>query len=193
MSSSAYQQSSNGRVDYLEIDPANRLLWKMNRQRISFEALRDAVLQASGQLDLTLGGRSVRIEEHPTSSRRTIYGFIDRQNPPPFFRVFDFANPDTHCPERYENIVPQQSLYLMNSPFILDQSKKISQIAAKHAPFGQARVKVLYHRIFQRDPKAIEIVDALRFANAAPKEGQSKVFNQLAQILFLSNEIRFLA
>ena len=192
MSSSTYQQSSNGRVEYLEIDPANRLLWKMNRQRLSFEGLRDAVLQASGQLDLTLGGRPVRIEVHPTSNRRTIYGFIDRQNLPSVFRVFDFANPDTHCPERYENIVPQQALYLMNSPFILDQSERLSQIAAKHAPFGQARVKVLYHRMFQRDPKAIEIVDALRFVNAAPKEGQSKVFNQLAQILFLSNEFRFL-
>ena len=80
----------------------------------------------------------------------------------------------------------------MNSPFILDQSKKISQIAAKQAPFEQARVKVLYHRIFQRDPKAIEIVEALRFVNAAPKGGQSKIFNQLAQILYLSNEFRFI-
>jgi hypothetical protein len=192
MSSSTYRQSSNGRVDYLEIDPANRLLWKMNRQRISFEALRDTVLQASGQLDLTLGGRPVKIEVHPTSNRRTIYGFIDRQNLPPFFRVFDFANPDTHCPERYENIVPQQSLYLMNSPFILDQSKKVSQMVAKHAPFGQARVKVLYNRMLQRDPKATEIVDALRFINAAPEDGQSKAFSQLAQILFLSNEFRYL-
>ena len=80
----------------------------------------------------------------------------------------------------------------MNSPFILDQSKKISQIAAKHAPFGQARVKVLYHRIFQRDPKAIEIVESLRFVNASPEGGQSKAFSQLAQILFLSNEFRYL-
>ena len=192
MSSSTYQQSSNGRVGYLEIDPSNRLLWKMNRQRLSFEALRDAVLQVSGQLDLTLGGRPVRIEVHPTSNRRTIYGFIDRQNLPPFFRVFDFANPDTHCPERYENIVPQQSLYLMNSPFILDQSKKTSQLVAENADFEQAQIKVLYHRMLQRDPEAIEIVDALRFVNASPEGGQSKAFSQLAQILFLSNEFRYL-
>ena len=192
MSSSTYQQSSNGRVGYLEIDPSNRLLWKMNRQRLSFEALRDAVLQVSGQLDLTLGGRSVRIEVHPTSNRRTIYGFIDRQNLPPFFRVFDFANPDTHCPERYENIVPQQSLYLMNSPFILDQSKKTSQLVDENADFEQAQIKVLYHRMLQRDPEAIEIVDALRFVNASPEGGQSKAFSQLAQILFLSNEFRYL-
>jgi len=192
MSSSTYQQSSNGRVGYLEIDPSNRLLWKMNRQRLSFEALRDAVLQVSGQLDLTLGGRPVRIEGHPASNRRTIYGFIDRQNLPPFFRVFDFANPDTHCPERYENIVPQQSLYLMNSPFILDQSKKTSQLVAENADFEQAQIKVLYHRMLQRDPEAIEIVDALRFVNASPEGGQSKAFSQLAQILFLSNEFRYL-
>ena len=134
----------------------------------------------------------MRIEVHPTSNLRTIYGFIDRQNLPPFFRVFDFANPDTHCPERYENIVPQQSLYLMNSPFILDQSKKTSQLVAENADFEQAQIKVLYHRMLQRDPEAIEIVDALRFVNASPEGGQSKAFSQLAQILFLSNEFRYL-
>ena len=192
MSSSTYQQASNGRVEYFKSDPANRLLWKMNRHRLSFEALRDTVLQVSGQLDLTLGGRPVRIDMHPTLNRRTLYAFIDRQNLPSVFRVFDFANPDTHCPKRYKNTVPQQSLYLMNSPFILDQSRKLSEAAARRAPVEQARIEVLYQRMFQRDPKPVEIEDSLQFVNASPEDGGTKVFGQLAQILFLSNEFRFL-
>jgi hypothetical protein len=191
MLSATYQQASNDRAECFGADPGNRLLWKMNRQRVSFEGLRDTILQASGQLDLALGGRPVKIDVHPTPNRRTLYGFIDRQNLPSVFRTFDFANPDTHCPERYENIVPQQALYLMNSPFISDQSKKVSALAAKRAPGGQARVKVLYQSLFQREPGPLELVDALNFLKRAEPVGKQMAFTQLAQVLFLSNEFRF--
>ena len=62
MISATYQQASDNRPAFVKIDPANRLLWKMNRQRISFEALRDTVLQASGDLDLEIGGRPEKIQ-----------------------------------------------------------------------------------------------------------------------------------
>lgn len=192
MFSATYRQASNDRAECLGVDPNNRFLWKMSRQRISFEALRDAILQSSGQLDLTLGGRPVRIDAHPTPRRRTLYGFIDRQNLPAVFRTFDFANPDTHCPKRYENIVPQQALFLMNSPFLSDQSRKVSKLAAEKTSVGQARVKVLYQVIFQREPKPVEIVDALKFIEEAKVSDKEKAFSQLAQVLFLSNEFRFI-
>jgi hypothetical protein len=191
MLSATYQQTSNDRGECVDADPGNRLLWKMNRQRISFEGLRDTILQASDQLDLAIGGRPVKIDVHPAPNRRTLYGFIDRQNLPSVFRTFDFANPDTHCPERYENIVPQQALYLMNSPFISDQSEKLSTLAAKRAPAGQARVKVLYQSLFQREPKPLELVDALNFIKNAETTDKQMAFAQLAQVLFLSNEFRF--
>ncbi|MDG2213310.1 MAG: DUF1553 domain-containing protein, partial [Verrucomicrobiota bacterium] len=191
MLSATYQQASNDRAECFGADPGNRLLWKMDRQRVSFEGLRDTILQASGQLDLALGGRPVNIDVHPAPNRRTLYGFIDRQNLPSVFRTFDFANPDTHCPERYENIVPQQALYLMNSPFISDQSKKVSALAAKRAPRGQSRVKVLYQSLFQREPEPLELVDALNFLKSAEPVGKQMAFTQLAQVLFLSNEFRF--
>ena len=192
MLSATYQQVSNDRAEYLEVDPDNRFLWKMNRQRISFEGLRDAILQASGQLDLTLGGRPVRIDTHPTPRRRTLYGFIDRQNLPAVFRTFDFANPDTHCSGRFENIVPQQALFLMNSPFLSDQSQKASKLAAERTSAAQARVKVLYQSLFQREPKSVEIVDALKFIEEGEVSDREKAFSQLAQVLFLSNEFRFI-
>ena len=91
----------------------------MNRKRLDFEALRDALLAASGQLDPTRrrDRRSICCDQ-PWPTRRTIYGRIDRQNLPNMFRTFDFASPDTHSPQRFTTTVPQQALYLMNSPFV---------------------------------------------------------------------------
>jgi len=189
--SATYQQVSSDRTDYLRVDPANMLLWKMKRQRLAFETLRDGILRASGQLDLTLGGRPVNIAKHPTTPRRTLYGFIDRQNLPALFRTFDFANPDAHCPERFENTVPQQALFLMNSPFLTAQSDKLREFAVKRAPLGQARVKVLYQKVFQRNPTDAEISEAIKFLNAGSEKEQNEAFSQLAQVLLLSNEFGF--
>ena len=99
------------------LDPSNRLLWQMNRRRLDFEAMRDSVLAVSGNLNLRQRGRSEKIENKPNANRRTIYGFIDRQNLPSLFRTFDFAGPDTTCGRRFTTTIPQQSLYLLNSPF----------------------------------------------------------------------------
>src|SRR5262249_42157850 len=75
-------------------DPDNRLLSHQNRQRLDFESLRDSLLWASGRLDLKVGGAPVEIATPPFSTRRSVYGFIDRQNLPGLFRTFDFASPD---------------------------------------------------------------------------------------------------
>ena len=64
------------------------------------------------------GHRSAR----RSRARRTVYGFIDRQNLPGLFRTFDFASPDAHSPQRFTTTVPQQALFLMNSPFVVEQA-----------------------------------------------------------------------
>ena len=62
----------------------------------------------------------------PYSKRRAVYGFIDRQNLPGLFRTFDFASPDTHSPQRYTTTVPQQALFMMNSPFVIEQARALA-------------------------------------------------------------------
>ena len=69
-----------------------------------------------------MGGPSVSLTDAPFSTRRSVYGFIERQNLPAFFRTFDFANPNTHTPERPQTTAPQQALFLMNSPFAIEQA-----------------------------------------------------------------------
>ncbi len=60
--------------------------------------MRDAMLAVAGQLDLTMGGRPAELTKEPFSLRRAVYGYIDRQDLPGLYRVFDLASPDQSCP-----------------------------------------------------------------------------------------------
>ncbi len=71
MLSETYRQSSRDDESKRHIDPENRLLWCMNRQRLEFEPMRDAMLFVADKLDLRVGGRPVDIDEAPSASRCT--------------------------------------------------------------------------------------------------------------------------
>ncbi len=163
--SQVYRQRSEVGAELLTRDPDNELLTHMNRRRRDFEGLRDAVLAVSGQLDSTVGGQSVQITERPFPTRRTVYAFIDRQNLPGLFRAFDFAGPDTHAPKRYETDVPQQALFLMNSPFILEQATKL--VEAVDHPDPQERVRRIFQRILARQPSVAEVDLAIQYVSGA--------------------------
>jgi hypothetical protein len=188
--SSTYQQSSQASAP--GNDPENLLLARMNRGRLDFEALRDSMLFVSGQLDTTVHGRSVDLGKTPYSRRRTVYGFIDRQNLPGMFRTFDFAGPDTHSPMRFSTTVPQQALFLMNHPFVVEQVKKLvarPEIAAMEP--GDGRVQALYRLVLGRSAKPEELILAREFlANPEPAD-KLNPWEQLAQVLVLSNEFVF--
>jgi hypothetical protein len=194
--SSVYQQSSDDRPEAGAADPENRLLWRANRRRLEFEPLRDAMLAVSGQLDRTLGGRPVEIAKAPYSKRRTLYGFIDRQDLPDMFRVFDFASPDVSTEQRPTTTVPQQALFAMNSPFVLDQARSLAARANEPAPNDpETRIAALYRLALSRQPRADEQAKALEFITAQqakPTEpGQLSPWELLAQVLLLTNEFAF--
>src|SRR5436190_23318958 len=162
--SNTYQQSSDGEGRYSQIDPDNRLLWKMNRQRLDFEEMRDSLLALAGKLDFTEGGHAVDIVGESFSPRRTIYGFVERQNHPNMFRTFDFASPDTTSPQRFATTVPQQALFLMNSPFVVQQARTLAGRAEiKASSHPEDRIRRLYEVAFQRQPEPDELKLALRF------------------------------
>lgn len=160
MLSSVYQQSSESGAEgkAFLVDPENRLLWKQNRQRLDFEALRDSLLAVSGKLDSTVGGPAVELTKSPFPTRRTVYGFIDRQNLQGLYRAFDFASPDTSSAQRYNTTVPQQSLFMMNSPFVVEQAKALAQRQEiVSAPSIPAKIRAVYRIVFERDPAPDEI------------------------------------
>ena len=98
----------------------------MNRRRLEFEAARDMLLSAADRLDTQMGGRPVDLTAANYSRRRAVYGFIDRQDLPGMFRVFDIASPDQSSARRSRTTIPQQALFLMNSPFVVDQSRALA-------------------------------------------------------------------
>jgi hypothetical protein len=162
--SSAYQQSSEGDPRFFAKDPENRLLWKQNRQRLDLEALRDSVLYTAGRLDTKIGGPAVELTTAPFTTRRTVYGFIDRQNLQGLYRTFDFASPDTSSAQRYHTMVPQQALFMMNSPFIVEQAQQLAQNAELMAqPEAASRVRWIYRRLYGRAPGPDELALAIAF------------------------------
>ena len=185
--SSTYRQASTETPDGRAIDPENRRYWRMHRRRLEFESLRDAILCASGQLDRTIGGRAVEISKPPYSSRRSIYSFIDRQDLPNLFRVFDLASPDQSNERRPRTTVPQQALYLMNSPFIWEQAGKLAQqiTTANH---DQAVLEI-YRFVLRRSPEAEELQLAQAFLSSHDDPATAR--QELAQLLFMTNEFLF--
>jgi hypothetical protein len=164
-----YQQTTTDNPRYAQIDPYNRLLWRANIQRLEFEALRDSLLAIGGSLDATIGGRPIDLERNLEATRRTIYGIVDRQDLLDAFVNFDFANPDMVNGKRYETSVPQQALFLMNSPIVIEQAKKLVALDDfQDCTNDTQRIEFLYDRIYQRKPQPTEIQLGLDFVSQSP-------------------------
>jgi hypothetical protein len=197
--SSTYRQSSLDRPDCRRVDPENRLLWRFPRRRLDLEAMRDALLCVSGRLDSRMGGRPADVAGDPANGRRTVYGLVDRQSLPGVFRAFDFASPDQSAERRPRTTVPQQALFSMNAPFVIEQAKSVaSRRDVMAAGSADERIGRLYQTILGRAPEPEELKAATRFLTpdksapaAATPESQLSRFQQLAQVLFMTNEMLF--
>jgi mono/diheme cytochrome c family protein len=173
-------------------DPDNRLLSHQNRQRLDFEALRDSLLWASGRLDTKAGGAPVEITTPPFAARRSVYGFIDRQNLPGLFRTFDFASPDSSTPQRHVTTVPQQALFLMNGPFVVQQAKALAaQPDVTACTDAGERIAYLYRLLYGRPPDADEAALGRRFVESAGTEKALSPWEKYCQVLLMSNEFAF--
>ena len=191
--SGAYQQDSKSTKKGIELDPTNEYLWRYNVQRLDFESIRDTFLSVSGKLDTTMYGPSVQIVDRNTQRggnrygadtssannnayRRTVYAMIDRAALPEMFNTFDFANPDMTTGERMMTTVPQQALFMMNGPFVVEQVKAIlDREDVKSKTDAEAKVRYLFDLLYQREPNAKEIHLAKDFIAQAMEEETSKV------------------
>ena len=167
--SSTYQQDSQLNPAGLAADPDNKLLWHYGLHRLDFEEIYDSLLAIAGTLDPTLGGRPVTPASTSFGKRRALYFLIDRRNPPELLMQFDFPNPDTPSGKRFTTTVPQQALFLMNSPLVIETARKLT-----HRPDftrferDEDRVSLLYMAIFQRPPTAEEIKLGLAYVQSNP-------------------------
>jgi mono/diheme cytochrome c family protein len=172
MLSHVYHEGIYTVPSFEQIDPENRLLWRANIRRLDFEATRDSLLVFSGKLDQTVGGKPINLTDEPYSYRRSVYGYIDRGNLPELMANFDFSDPDMPNSKRTTTIVPQQALFLMNSPMSVDVARKIvARPEVANAGDDLGRIIAIYRIIFQRPPKPEEIQIAYQFVGQEARTG----------------------
>jgi hypothetical protein len=190
--SNTYQQASDDRPECRKVDMENRLLWRAQRRRLDFEAMRDALLAVSGRLDRKPLGRPVDVANDAQNRRRTVYGLVDRQSLPGLFRAFDFAVPDASVERRPQTSVPQQALFGMNNPFVVEQATALAA-RVQEAKSDEERVRGLYRLVLARPPESEDMQAALHFLHETEQpSSQLSGVQQLAQVLLLTNEAMFI-
>ena len=196
--SNTYRQASIGNAAQKATDPENRLLSHMNRLRLEYEPLRDSLLFAAGDLDPRMGGKGEDMTNPrpPFSHRRTVYGFIDRQNLPGVLRTFDFASPDATVGMRHATTTPPQALFLMNNAFVVEQARAFAARPDVAGAQGAARIdrmiRIAYGRPAEPDEVALCSAFVKQAAAAANAAGNRlSPWEQYAQVLLEANEFAF--
>jgi hypothetical protein len=179
MLSNTYQQSTEYNQKAAGIDPENRLLWRFNRKRLEGEAVRDAILAVSGELNPKMGGPSIMPDlpqglttrgywkettDEKERSRRSIYVFVKRNLRFPLFQAFDM--PDTHepCARREVTTTAPQALILMNNETILRSAQAFAgRIIKEVGPRSGDQIERAYRLAFGRRPMTEEHHRAMEF------------------------------
>jgi mono/diheme cytochrome c family protein len=152
LTSDAYLASSRDIAANVAIDPENRMFWRMPRQRLEAEAMRDTILATAGSLDRTLGGPNVfpyidpdlfevsskrnwpgKPDSDPSTWRRSVYVFSKRSIRYPLFEAFDQPNLVNSVDRRNRSTVAPQALLLMNNAFVMYQSEQFANRIRREA------------------------------------------------------------
>jgi mono/diheme cytochrome c family protein len=188
LTSAAYQMSSRDVPANVAIDPENRFFWRMARQRLEAEAIRDAILTAAGTLDRTIGGPNVlpyidpdlfeassrrnwlgKPDDDPSTWRRSLYVFSKRSIRYPLFETFDQPNLVNSTDRRNRSVVAPQALILMNNSLVIVQAKKFAERLRQEAgPDTGAQVDRAFHIALGRPPDDNERAKSIAFVRAAP-------------------------
>jgi mono/diheme cytochrome c family protein len=186
MLSATYRMAAIDDAKNSSQDPANRLLWRANlQQRLDAEALRDALLAVSGQLDPTVGGPSLPLTD--TNRRRTIYAQIGRTKLDPVLALFDYPNPNATSEQRMVTVGAMQRLYFMNNSFVALQSKALADRLAASGGDASSRVRLAYRLLFGREPTGAELNLGLAFLEDHIENSQGS-WPQYTQVLLSSAE-----
>lgn len=183
LESATWRQSSLASAGAKARDPQNRLYSHMSPRRLDIESWRDAMLAATGELDLKTGGEPFALED-PKATRRTVYGLVKRRELDEMLRIHDFPDPIAHSSTRTETATPLQQLFSLNSPFIFARSEALAACLA--GTDDATKLQEAYRRLFQREPTIREQELGLAYL----KNGGS--WPNYAQVLLTSNEFLYL-
>jgi hypothetical protein len=199
--SDTYQQSAQVSEEAARLDPDNKLFSRALRQRLEGEAVRDALLAVSGQLNPRMGGpgvvvpglaraaggsRAVPVTADPKEyARRTIYMFSRRNFRDPFLEAFDLPDSNLSCPKRERSTTAPQALALMNAPEAVAAAKALSERLVNEGKTDDERITLAYRLALGRTPSAKELERARAFLKEAPPR-------ELCRALFNLNEFVYL-
>jgi hypothetical protein len=189
-------------------DPDNLLLTHAFRRCLEAEAIRDSILQISGQLDTSVtGGRTInRITQYDngydhtqhSASLPSVYVPFFRNSMLETFEVFDIANPNLVTGRRTTSTLPSQALYLLNSPFILEQSRLAADnfLSTQSGDSGTSELMVTqaWQITLGRQPSGEELETVLQFLQSEPDSPDNSVgrWTSVFQALFASMDFRYL-
>lgn len=207
--SRTYQLGTKHDAKNYEADPDNVLVWRMSPRRLDAEAIRDAVLAASGQIERTpphgsvvanVGegyiGKGIRPAIFNIEARyRSVYLPIVRDFVPDVLSVFDFAEPSLVVAARDTTNVPSQALFMMNSAFVTAQSQALAKRLLGMAQYDCAqRITMAYMLTLSRPPTDAERTraDAYLRSEAQGSLPSEKAWATFSQALFACAEFRYL-
>ena len=203
--SAVYRQPSHLREDAFEMDPENRLLWRFPLRRLDAEALRDAMLAVSGELDRHISGPYVPTqrlpeghvevdEKRPDARRRSVYLQQRRTQVATLLEVFDAPSVVANCTFRNTSTVPLQSLALMNSGFAMARAQAFAQRLQREAGTDtEARIRLAFRWTCGRGSVAQESAASRRFLSAEQQHAalensdNEQAWANFCQMLFASN------
>jgi len=183
-----FQLAATPTVRAREIDPDNRLLTRARVRRLEAEAIRDAMLQASGSLDRTpLGG-----SDNFDTRRRGVYVRLIRNRLDPFLTVFDAPVPASTKGRRDETNVPAQSLTMMNDPFVLSLAERLAKRVRddKNLETAEAQISKMFRLTLNREAAPVELAKAKAYLEDSTAPENS--LRELAQAMFSLKEFIYL-
>lgn len=215
VNSDAYRRSSDfSSPQAMELDPNNLLYWRGSRRRLTVEALRDAMLKVSGELDHRVGGSGIRGKGNADynyahkGTRRSIYQPVFRNSLPDLYEAFDFADSSVSVGKRPRSTVATQALVLMNHPWVVARAKaaaeRFNSLYNPKEKNTSELVESLYLHCFGREPTREELAASLAFlaesrvisdgeVNTSEESTiEPQLLEQLIHTLFASVDFRFL-
>jgi hypothetical protein len=196
--STTYRVSAVADAANLAVDPDNRWLGRSPRRRLEVEPWRDAMLAVSGNLKTTIGGPSFRLDHGP-APRRTLYAHVSRHRLDDLLRLFDFPDPNITSAGRSRTTVPLQQLFVLNSEFMRNQARALTQRLLKLPVESDAeRIHHAFLLLLARPPHPEELARGLEFlasslrANDNDNEAAAlSVWQQYALVLLGTNEFLY--
>ena len=186
--SSTWQMSSTYINEKFDKDGDNKLLWRFSPRKLEVESWRDTLLYVTGELDPKIGGAPDG--EILNSKRRTLYATIsrtgDRFQSDAFLRLFDFPAAVSTSPKRSSSVVPQQYLFMMNSPFMTQRSKNLGKQLFESPDNTQTTIESAYQRLYSRLPEEEERELANKWLGENPTQKNWELY---AQVLLSAHEL----